>query len=242
MKRLLSGISFKIRYQCPWAVLYLVIMLLSLIIAYYVLIRYGIINPATGSIGYRLWGAVLFQFAVSVRFREDFDLFLTMSFTRGEIFRILAVTGLIFSVFFSVFIEAEKAAVDSINSALGFYLKELFQKLPPYRNTGVFIRFFFFTSLTFFCSMSGLFLGTLFYRFGKRFMQVFWISVTSLPLVLVPLMIGPLNQRTVLADMAVRTGSFLYTFNTVSAVLILSVLSAAFCAAIFMVMRRLPKR
>ena len=103
MKKTLMSIQYKTKIHISWAAWYIIIYVTLMPLLYYVLIKTSVINNSTGSLSYRIWGLVIFQFAVMMRFKEDFDFFLTLSNTRKEIFYSFMGVAVIFSVFFRIF-------------------------------------------------------------------------------------------------------------------------------------------
>ena len=87
MEKVLANIRYRMRYQFSWVGWYMIIYIAVMIMIFYPLIKYSLINAKEGSLAYRLWGLVVFQFAVTLKFKEDFNFFLTLSSTRREIFQ-----------------------------------------------------------------------------------------------------------------------------------------------------------
>ena len=178
-----------------FAAWYLIITVSVLFLLYYVLIKTSVINNSTGSLSYRLWGSVIFQFAISMRFKEDFDFLLTLSNTRNQIFQSFMGIALIFSAFYSALIVLEKVIIDHLNNLLGFHtVKDIFHYLAPYATDNIFIQFVYFFMLCLCCSAFGLLMGSLFYRFGKKFMVAFWLIFSTIPTIAFPLYIWILQE------------------------------------------------
>jgi hypothetical protein len=227
-------------YQSAWVAWYLVIYLLIMLPLYYILIKTSLISSSEGSLVYRLWGAVIVQFAFTVRFKEDFDLFLTYSNTRNEIFQSLMGVVLGFSVFYSGLIVLERLIVDSLNNVFGFHnIVDPFHFFSPYGSDNNFMLFIFFFVLIASFSIFGLLLGSLFYRFGRVFTVAFWLVFSLIPVVLFPLILwSPYPQSGLIAD----TGEFLKNFDVLAGSGILFILAIVFSAAAYLNIRSLPQK
>ena len=243
MNKIFSNFNYKLKYQAPWVLIYLGIFAFVIFIAYFILIQTGVINPLTGSLGYRLFGMVLLQFALSLRFKEDFDFFLTLSSTRKQIFFTLALNSIVYSAVAAIFIVLERLLIDSLNTGLGLVLvKDVFYQFSPYQSRSVFLQFFYFFTLSFCFSAFGTLAGSLFYRFGKKFTITFWLVFASLPSLVLPFALLFFYKGGSLSKAASNLGGFLSSFNVGWASVLSLVFCAVFAAAAYLNIRRLPQR
>jgi len=163
MNKILSNIKYKMTYQSGWAAWYLVSYLITMLLVYIVLLRVSIISGDEGSFIYRIWGSIVFQFAVTMRFKEDFNFFLTLSNTRTQIFKSLLGAAIGFSAFFSILITLERYIVDKINIAQGFYnINDPIHLLAPYATEFYSLTFLFFFICCVLLSNVSILLGSLF--------------------------------------------------------------------------------
>lgn len=229
-------------YQLNWAAWYLIIYAVTMFLIFYILIRTSLINSSEGSIAYRLWGLALFQFAVSMRFREDFDFFLTLSNTRKEIFLSLAGVSIGFSIIFSGLIVIERLTVDYLNNVLGLHnIVDPFHFFAPYSSDSLLLLFVFFLVLCVLCSVSGLLIGSLFYRFGRKFMLTFWLMFSTILLIFLPLFIWYRHQDSYLSRFITVIWEFLKNFDVLSCSVYLFILTIGIGTAAYMNIRRLPQ-
>lgn len=243
MKKILFNIRYRINNQLTWIAWYLPIYILVMFLVYFILINTNIINSNSGSIGYRLWSAVIFQFAVSLKFKEDFDLFITLSNSRLEIFQSLLGIVFSFSTFFTILILAEHLIIDYLNNFLGLHnIKDIFHYFAPYSTENLFVQFIFFLLLSTCCSVFGLLSGSLFYRFGKKFTLVFWLIFASIPLVFLPLLLWPFSENNHLPVTITSLSKFLTSFNVLAASGYLFVITTILSIITYINIRRLPQK
>ena len=181
MKPIMAAVKHKLAYQFLWIGCYIGIYAFFISLTYWILLATGLMSSSSGSLGCRLWGLAFLQFAVALRFKEDFELFLNIHLTRTRIWAVLASANLIAAFAGTVCIALEKTAIAALNSALGMQSVELLSKTAPYQtgNMGVFFLFFF--SALVFLSAAGMLVGSLFYRFGPKSVWFFWLAVSLIP-------------------------------------------------------------
>ena len=243
MNKIVSNIRYKMRYQFTWAVWYLVIYAIIMFLIYYGLIKTSLINNSSGSLVYRIWGLVFFQFVITMKFKEDFDFFITLSNTRNDIFQSLIGVAIGFSVFFSGLIVLERLIVDHLNNIFGYYtIEDPFHFFSPYITDNLYLQFVFFLVLCVCCSIFGLLAGSLFYRFGKNFTVAFWLLFSSVPMIIVPILLWPLYQRSQLSGFITDMGEFLRNFDVPAGSGYLFILTIAFTIASYLNIRRLPQK
>lgn len=239
----LIAFKYKIRVQWSMSAWYLVIYPLSMILVSFILIKTSVISENNGGLMYRLWGSVIFLFVTSMRFNEDFDFLLTLSHTRKDIYYSLMGVILGFSAFFSGLIVLERVIVDHLNDILGFYqISDLFHFYAPYAVENNFLLFLFFFMFCACCSIFGLMMGSLFYRFGKKFRVIFWLLFSSIPTVFLPLLLWALYQRGLLSNSMTATGGFLKNFDILAVSWNLLLLSIVFGVSAWLNIRRLPQK
>ena len=242
MKKVLENIRYKMGYQSIWAAWYVVCYAITMFFLYFGLIRASVLDSYSGGLSYRLWGIVLFQFAVTMKFKEDFDLFLILSNTRTEIFWSLVGTAVAFSAIFSGFIVLERILFDALNKLLGFQGKDFFHHFAAYSTGNIPLQFFFFFTLCLCCSALGLLLGSLFYRFGKRFTFLFWLIFSAIPVLLLPLFLGALSRGNHLSDALRGIVLALQGFDVGAVSLSILLLAAILTAAAYGNIRKLSQR
>lgn len=241
--KILVNMRYKAKVQWTMVAWYLPIYIASVALVCFTLIKTSVIGPNTGSLFYRLWGSVIFQFAIAMRFKEDFDFLLTMSSTRKEIFLSLAGVLIGFSGFFSALIVIERLMVDYLNRILGYNnITDYFHFVSPYATKNVFDQFMFFLLLGASLVMFGLLMGSLFYRFGKKFMMAFWLIFSAAIMIVLPAILWTLHLRSQLSDSMNAFGDFLKNFDLTIANLILLLVALVFGAAAWLNMRRLPQK
>ena len=190
MNKIVLNIRYKMRYQLSWIAWYLVIYVIIMFLLYIGLIKTSLINISSGSLVYRLWGSVIVQFAWTMRFKEDFDFLLTLSNTRNDIFLSLLGVAFGFSAFFSGLIVLERLIVDHLNNVFGYHnITDPFHFFAPYSTDNLYLQFVFFLVLCVCLSIFGLLMGSLFYRFGKKFTLAFWLMFSAIPVVFFPLLL-----------------------------------------------------
>ncbi|MFC1724899.1 hypothetical protein ACFL4T_04670 [candidate division KSB1 bacterium] len=243
MKKIASNIKYKMKYQSVWAAWYLGIYLFIMMTLYLALIKTSLISSSEGSFVFRLWGAAVVQFAFTLRFREDFDFFLTYSNTRVEIFQSLLGTAIGFSGFYSGIIVLEKLTVDSLNNVFGFHnINDPFHFFSPYAADNIYLLFIFFFVLIASCSIFGLLLGSLFYRFGRAFTVAFWLLVSLIPVVLLPLILWYPYPQSDKSGLIANIGEFLKNFDVLTGSGFLFILAVIFGAAAYLNIRSLPQK
>ena len=243
MNEILVNMKYKMKFQMTWAAWYLIISVSVLFLLYYVLIKTLAINNNTGSLSYRLWGSIIFQFAITMRFKEDFDFLLTLSKTRNQIFQSLMGIALIFSAFFSGLIVLERVIIDHLNNTFGFHsVKDFFHYLAPYAMDSLFLQFVFFFMLCLCCSVFGLLMGSLFYRLGKKFIVAFWLIFSAIPTVVFPLYLWILHLRNHLSGFIKTMDEFFRTFDVAAGSGVLFILAIIFSIAAWLNIRRLPQK
>ena len=243
MNKIALNMRYKIGYQFSWIMWYLVIYMTVIFSVFYGLIRTDLINISSGSLVYRIWGLILFQFAISTRFKEDFDFLLTLSNTRQEIFQSLLGVGIAFSTLFSGLIVLERLIVDLLNNRFGYQnIADPFHFFSAYATNNLFLQFLFFLVLSICCSIFGLLLGSLFYRFGKIFRWVFWLMISSILIIYFPLLLWSLYQSSRLSILMTSVGDFLRTFNVLASSGYLFMLTIVFSLAAYLNIRRLPQK
>ena len=243
MNRILMNIKYKLSYQSAWAAWYLIIYAITMFLIMYSLIKTSLISSSEGSLVYRLWGLAVFQFAISIRFREDFDFFLTLSNTRKDIFQSLVGVALGFSVIFSGLIVLEHLIINYLNNVLGYHkIVDPFHFFSPYAADNNFLLFVFFFILCLCCSMFGLMMGSLFYRFGRRFVLAFWLMFSSVFVVFLPLFIWYRHQDSYLSKFITAIWEFLKSFDVLACSGYLFILTIFFGIAAYLNIRRLPQK
>lgn len=239
MNKVILNIRYKIGYQLSWVTWYLVIYTMLMFLIFYLLIKFSIINQGEGSLVYRLWGAIIVQFAWTMRFKEDFDFLITLSHTRDGIFLSLVGVAIGFSIFFSGLIVLERLIVDHLNHVFGFHnITDPFHLFAPYARHDVFVQFLFFFVLCVCFSLFGLLMGSLFYRFGKKFILAFWLIFSAVPIVFFPILLW----RGQLSESIRAAGAFLNHFDVPAASGFLFIFTIVFGMAAYLNIRRLPQK
>lgn len=240
--KLLTALKYKFRVYGTMAAWYVAVYPLAMILVSFILIKTSVINENEGSLIYRLGSCVIFLFAVFIRFKEDFDFLLTLSTTRREIFLSNVITAFEFGTIFSVLVVVERVIVDYLNQIMGFQnTVDPFHFFSAYAVSNLFVQFLYFVMLCFVCSMTGILLGSLFYRFGKKFTLVFWLLFSALPTIVLPMYLWAMHQRNQLAESMSTVGSYLNTFNVLSASGTLFLLSMLIAGAAWINIRRLQQ-
>jgi hypothetical protein len=243
MNNIVSNIKYKMRYQFNWAALSLGIYVITIALVFYGLIKTSLINTSEGSLVYRMWALLIFQFAITMRFKEDFDFLLTLSNTRKEIFLSLMGVLFCFSAFFSGLIVMERVIVDLLNNIFGFHnITDPFHFVAPYVTDNVFLQFIFFLVLCICGSLFGLLMGSLFYRFGKKFTMAFWLIFSSIPIIFLPLLMWPLYRGGNLSSAITALGEFLSNFDLMASSGYMFILTIVFSTAAYLNIRRLPQK
>jgi hypothetical protein len=239
MNKIEINIRYKMIYQFTWVVWTLAIYLVAMFLVFYFLIKFSAINHSEGSLVYRIWILVIFQFAISMRFKEDFDFFLTLSNTRNEIFLSLLGVAFGFSALFSGLIALERLIVDYLNNILGYNnIIDPFHFFSPYGSDNIYLQFVFFLVLSFCCSIFGLLIGSLSYRFGKKFTLAFWLIFSALPMMFFPWLLWQGQILRFITDI----GDFFKNFDVLAGSGYLFILSIVFSIAAYLNIRRLPQK
>ncbi len=243
MHKIQANIIFRLRYLLTWLSWNMAIYFILVIVTFYVLIQTGIIGVSNGSLVYRIWALVIFQFIISAKFQEDFDCFLTFSNTRQEIFYALGSVAIINSTLISVIIVLEKVMIDLFNGWFGFRdITDPLHAFAPYAVDNIFSLFFFSLSLSIALSFLGMLLGSLSYRFGKLFDYLVWLAVFLLSIVYLPLALWSLYQEGELTAVFASWGEFLGGFNVLANSGYLLLIAIVLGALTFLNMRRLPQK
>lgn len=243
MNKIVSNIRYKMSYQFTWVAWYLAIYVITISLVYFGLIKTSLINNSTGSLFYRLWGSVIFLFAITLRFKEDFDFLLTLSNTRNDISQSLLGVAFGFSAFFSGLIIVEGLIVDTLNDFFEYHnITDPFHFFAPYSTDNLFLQFVFFLMLCACCSIFGLMMGSLFYRFGKKFILAFWIIFSAIPIVFFPLLSRTFYQNNPLSKSIKAMGEFLRNFDVLAGSGVLLILTLVFSLAAYLNIRRLPQK
>lgn len=242
MRNLWVNVRYRMGFQFTWLSWALAIYAGVMVTIFALLIKFGVINGDHGSLVYRLWALVFSQFGVSIRFREDFDFLLTCSHTRKEIFSSQVVASLFSSAILGVLILAEVVVVDLLNRQLGFTnIVDPFHFVAPYATDNYYLQFLFFFMLCACVSLLGMLLGSLFYRFGKRFMSLFWMVLCAIPLMGLPLLSWDLHRSGELSGVLSSVGRFFLSFDLFAATGLLFVLSLVWTLCAWLNIRRLPQ-
>ena len=120
INKIQSNTNFRLRYLRTWLSWNLLIYLIIVPVVFYILIQTGFVGTSRGSLVYRIWALIVYQFIVSAKFQEDFDYFLTFSNTRKEIFYSLGTAAVVNSIFISLIIVLEKVMIDFLNVQFGY--------------------------------------------------------------------------------------------------------------------------
>ncbi|MCK5147551.1 hypothetical protein KAR48_12410 [bacterium] len=243
MYKLYTGIKYKMRIQWNMAAWYLGIYVLTMLLVSTALIKTSVITEHDGSLIYRIWGSVVFLFAISIRFKEDFDFMLALSITRQNIFLAQLCTILGFSGIFSGLILLERIIVDYSNQVLGYHnISDPLHFWAPYSCGNLFLQFIYFFTLIFCCSAAGLLLGGIFYRFGKKCTLIFWLIFSAMPMLLAPVYLWALHQQGRLTSVMTDLGTMLKNFDVLTASATMLIAATVISIAAWLNTRRLPQR
>lgn len=243
MNRLLKNILYKMTYQFGWAAWYLAYYALAMILVYIFFFKFSVISSESGGYIYRLWGSVIFQFAVTMRFKEDFDYFLVLGNTRNEIFKSLVGVAIGFSIFFSFLITMERVVVDYLNTASGYQnFNDGIHYFSPYTTVSPWMTFVFFLIVCTCCSVFSILAGSLFYRYGKKFTMAFWLLFGSIPTIFLPLSLLSNNLRGKIADTMQHWGRSLMDFNVVSSSGVFLIITLIFAASAYFNILKLDQK
>lgn len=238
-----SNIKFRLRYLLIWLSWTLAIYFILVPVVFYVLIQTGNVSPSRGSLVYRICALVIYQFIVSIKFREDFDYFLAFSNTRKEIFYSLGSVAVINSALVSVIIVLEKIVIDFLNGWLGYQnINDPFHAFSPYAMDNIFSLFFFFLAFSIALSFLGMLLGSLSYRFGKKFDLIVWAAASVIAIIYLPLTMWSLYQENRLTAVSNTLGEFLGGFNVWTNSGYLLLIAIVLGALTFINLRRLPQK
>jgi len=242
MNKLLTNYKYNMRSQSIKALWYLTIYPSIIVIVYISLIKTGIFSEADGSFVNRIWGSIIFLFAIFVKFKEDFNYLLTMSSTRLEIFLGKMATALTFSFVFGFIIILERMITDRLNIAFNFHnITDPMYYWAPYASDSLFAAFFYFFTMCLLYSISGIFLGTLFYRYGNKFVTIFWLVFSAIPSVFLPFLMWVQYKNGVLGSTMSALGTYLRTFNLYSASATMLFITLGIVLLTWLNMRRLPQ-
>jgi hypothetical protein len=244
VNKIVLNIRYRMGYQLTWVVWTLIIFVVVMFIVFYPLIKFSLIGRYEGSLVYRLFLVlVINHFAWTMRFKEDFDFLLTLSNTRNDIFKSIIGVAVIFSALFSVLIILERLIVDFLNNLFGYYnITDPFFFFSPYSTDNLFIQFAFFFILCVCSSMLGLLIGSLIYRFGKKFTIAFWLTFSIIPIVFIPLLLWTFYERSDLSRSVTGIGEFLKNFDLLTSSIYLFILAIIFCLSAYLNIRRLPQK
>jgi len=242
MNKIKASLAYNMRVYWQMSLWYLWIYPLSMGLTYFALIQTRIISVESGSLIYRIWGSVVFLFAIFIRFKEDFEFLLVLSNTRWQIFISRLITALGFSTLFSVLIVLERVLVDHFNRILGYQnITDPLHRFAPYTVNPA-MQFFYFLVLCCCCCAAGMWLGSLFYRFGNKFMSAFWLLFSAFLLIMFPMMMWTLHQKSLLIRTLSAIGQFLSHFHVAAASGTLLLLAVGFSALFWLNIRRLPQQ
>lgn len=243
MKNIALNMKYKMKYQSSWVLWALAIIVGVLVLIFYPLIKFSVISENEGSLVYRLWVLIIVQFAITMKFKEDFDFLLTFSNTRSVIFRSQLGVVFVFSSLISFLIVLEKQVVDYLNNVFGFHnIIDPFHFLSPYGSDNIFMQFVFFFVLGVCFSLFGLLMGSLFYRFGKKFTLAFWLIFSAIPTVVFPLILLIFHFQNKLEQSITSMVEFIKFFDLLSGSWILFIIAILFGTAAWLNIRRLPQK
>jgi len=243
MKNIALNMKYKMRFQSSWILWALAIIVGVLFLIFLPLIKLNVISENEGSLVYRLWVLIIVQFGITIKFKEDFDFLLTLSNTRSVIFQSQLGVMFVFSSLISILIILEKHIVDYLNSVLGFHnIIDPFHFLSPYSSDNIFMQFVFFLTFGVCLSLFGLLMGSLFYRFGKKFTLAFWLIFSAIPTVVFPLILWIMHLRDKLEQSITSMVDSIKYFDLASSSLILFILAILFSTAAWLNIRRLPQK
>ena len=242
MNNFMMNYKYNMKSQSTKALWYLTIYPSIMVIVYISLIKTGIFSEADGSFINRIWGSVIFLFAVFIKFKEDFDFLMTMSSTRLEIFLGKMATALTFSFVFSFIILLEKVITDRLNEAFNFHnISDPLHFWAPYASNSMFGMFMYFFAMCLLYSIGGIFLGTLFYRYGNKFVTIFWLVFSAIPSIFLPFLMWVQYKNGALGNNMSALGSYLRNFNLYSSALVMIIFTIGFFLLTWVNMRRLPQ-
>lgn len=235
----IQAFVYKVKSQFTFVLWYLGIYLPLMLSIYFILYKTSYLGPNEGSYIYRIWGSTIFLWAISIRFKEDFDFLLTMSYTRKEIYAALSGTAVVLSGIFSALIVLERVLVDFLNSTFSLYnITDPIHRFSPYANGNFVTQFLFFFTLCLCGSVFGILLGSLFYRFGKRFVTSFWLAVLIIPTAFLPMVIWHQHFSGFLPTL----GKFLTAFDIVVSSGYQVLLTVIFGIAALLHIQKLPQK
>ena len=234
---------YNMREQLLKSVWFLSINISIMAIIYIALIKTGVFNEQGGGYIYRSWVATIFLFAIFIHFKDSFDFMLTLSMTRWEIFVGKIETAFTISFIFSLIILLERVVVDRMNNIFNFHnITDPLYFWSPYQTSNLFVMFIYFFMLCLCCSFVGILIGTLFYRFGNKFVTAFWLVFSAIPTVFLPFLMWTQYKRGVLGENMAALGKNLATFNVAQASGIMLILSLTIAAFTWLNMRRLSEK
>ena len=241
--KLLTALKYKFQVCKAVAAWFLTIYPIAMILVSFILVKTSTINEYQGSLIYRLGASgTIFLFASFIRFKEDFDFLLTLGITRRDIFIANTIIAVGLSTLVSILVVVERAIVDYFNNMLGFHnANDPFHLFGAYALDNLFIQFIYFLMLGSCCALTGVLLGSLFYRLGKKFTLVFWLPFSAIPTIVLPMYMWAMYNRNELASSMSALGTYLKTFNVLSASGTLLVITIVVCVAEWLNIRRLPQ-
>jgi hypothetical protein len=243
MSRIAAGFGYRARYYGSWLLFGVAVYAVVITATFYVLIRFSLINENEGSLVYRLFFLIISVGAFSMRFKEDFDFFLTLGYSRREIFTVMLSVSLVLSFGVSMLVVAEKEVVDSLNEAIGLRnVIDPFHFVSPYRTGSVVSRFVFFFSLSAGAAVFGILMGSLFYRWGKLFMTLYWIAVSAVPAFILSVMTLVAHHNGRLDEAAASFKAFVGGFGLMPASGYLAAAAVLFGVLAHASIRKLPQK
>jgi hypothetical protein len=85
-------------------------------------------------------------------------------------------------------------------------------------------------------------MGSLFYRFGKKFALLFWLSFSAIPAIVLPLILWIFYQQGRLSILISATGEYLHYFDLTAVSWFFFVLTLIFGIGAYLNIRGLPQR
>ncbi len=242
MNKIFVNFKYNMREQIIKSIWYLSIYTLIIAIIYVALIMTRIFSESGGGLIYRIWGATIFLFAIFIQFKDDFNFMLTLSMTRWEVFLGKMATAFSFGFIFGLLILLERIIVDRLNVVFNFQnITDPFHFWSPYQTDNLFVMFIYFFLLSLCFSLVGIFLGTLFYRFGNKFVLAFWLIFSAIPTVFLPFFLWVQYKRGILGENMSALGSYLTNFNLLGASASLFVITLLIAGLTWLNIRRLSQ-
>jgi hypothetical protein len=226
---------------------YLIIGALCLYALIMLVVSYALVNLLDkineGSLVYRFWGQVWLVLAVGMRFKEDFNLLLPLGNTRKDIFLAHLLFNIGLSMVLGILIIFEKVLIDYLNGVRGYvHIVDPFHFVSPYRSDDIFLIFLYFFTLGLAISMFGQLMGTIFYRYGKKFIVTFWLVLSAFPLIILPSLLWAVYSQGYLRDFIQVIVHFFEYYDLQAASINQLILAMAFSVAAYFSIRRLPQK